>query len=378
MEDSLEIVINGRFLSQRATGVQRVAREVTTALDRLLEDGAFPGVRARLVAQPKADRESMPLRRIAVEEARGGTGHFWEQWTLPRHVRGGRLLCLGNSAPVLSLASGRPVAVMLHDQAHLLFPGDYSPMYRVFHRLIEALILRAARPLLLVSESERAALARRHPRAAARAIVAPNGSWTGDAAPGSQIANVGRRYGLFVGRPSDRKNIDGVLAVAIGLAQERGSTFRIVGPGAEALADRIPARVRHLVTLHGSVTDAELPSLYAGAAYLLYPSFYEASGLPPSEAMRFGCPVVTSDLPVMRERCEGAALFTDPADPVAIRAQVLAILDDPVCAAELARKGRARVQALTWRRQSELIVTAMLAAESSLRPGVSGGPALAA
>ena len=35
----MKIYINGRFLSQRVTGVQRYAREIVIALDKLLQDG---------------------------------------------------------------------------------------------------------------------------------------------------------------------------------------------------------------------------------------------------------------------------------------------------------------------------------------------------
>lgn len=47
-----EIVINGRFLMQPVTGVQRVAREVVRAMDRLLADDVLPwahGARMRIV-----------------------------------------------------------------------------------------------------------------------------------------------------------------------------------------------------------------------------------------------------------------------------------------------------------------------------------------
>ena len=54
-------------------------------------------------------------------------------------------------------------------------------------------------------------------------------------------------------------------------------------------------RVRHV-----SGSDDVLASLYASAAVLVYPSIYEGFGIPPLEAMSFGCPVVcanTSSLP---------------------------------------------------------------------------------
>jgi len=356
-----EIVINGRFLSQRTTGVQRVAREITVALDRLIGEGAYPGLAVRIVAPTRTLPEFSQLdcRNIAFEEASGALGHAWEQFVLPRHVRGGRLLCLGNSAPIFTLLSRRPPAVMLHDQAHLLFPDDYSLSYRVGHRLLEAVILRRAAPVFLVSEAERIGLAHRNPIQAASAIVVPNGSWSRDAIGGpvrlaSRTAPLG--YGLFVGSPTGRKNIDGVLAVAVSLARDHGCEFKFVGPALTSLSDQIPADLRGRVQTIGYISDADMPGLYRNAAFLLYPSYYEASGLPPSEAMSFGCPVIASDLPVLRERLGEAAIYCNPDDHAAIKAAAERLLFDSALAAELSRSGLARVAGLTWQSQAAAIV----------------------
>jgi glycosyltransferase involved in cell wall biosynthesis len=368
----LELVINGRFLSQRATGVQRVAQEFTRALDRLLDEGTFPGLHVRLVAQAGADPASLELRHIAFEEADGGRGHLWEQFVLPRHVGKATLLCLGNTAPIASLIGGR-AGVMLHDQAHLLFPDDYSRTYRLLHRVIEGVILRRARPLILVSNAEREALEQRNPRLGSPIVVAPNGSWIDDAAAGElpQRSKPGG-YGLFVGSLTHRKNIGAVLSTAIRLARERHHHFRFVGPPADPawLANAVPEDVRSYIHFTGYASNAELPALYRDAAYLLYPSFYEASGLPPSEAMSFGCPTVVSDLPVMRERCGPAALYCDPRDPGSIHAAVCTVLDDPDRANALVRAGLDRVRHFTWRQQARIIVDALADPVRALHPRI--------
>jgi hypothetical protein len=62
------IAINGRFLTQRASGVQRFAMETITAIDALLgsEYAALKG-RVELLAPKKArdyPLKNIPLRRI--------------------------------------------------------------------------------------------------------------------------------------------------------------------------------------------------------------------------------------------------------------------------------------------------------------------------
>jgi hypothetical protein len=86
MTDQLrELVINGRFLMQPTTGVQRVAREITREIDHLVANGDVP-LRVRLVCEADADIGDLNLRAMQVERTRHAHGHVWEQFVLPRHV----------------------------------------------------------------------------------------------------------------------------------------------------------------------------------------------------------------------------------------------------------------------------------------------------
>jgi glycosyltransferase involved in cell wall biosynthesis len=360
----LDIVVNGRFLSQRATGVQRVAQELVRAFDRLLDQNLLGDTRIRVIGPPDADAAALALRHIPVRLTKGVRGHLWEQFVLPRHIGAATLLCLGNTAPASSLLRHLPVATMLHDQAYRLFPQDYSAVYRFAHQVMGRLLLERSRPLFLVSDTERQTLIAGHGAIRASLVVTPNGSWMDDDAPAPVASGNGRpeRYGLFVGSFTARKNFEAVLQIALALATERNLSFRFVGPPgpeADAARARIPWELRHLVVFEGYVPNDQLARLYSEAAFLLYPSHYEASGLPPSEAMTFGCPVIVSDLPVLRERCGQAALYCDPHDLDSIRNAVLRIVDDPDKAAQLAHRGRARAAGFTWRSQALAIIEAL-------------------
>lgn len=357
-----EVLINGRFLVQQATGVQRVSREFTLAADRLLAEGRFPGLALRLVAPAGADFAPLGLRAIATEHLAGGSGYRWEQVALARRVGRGALISLGNAAPIASLLRSQSIAVMIHDQSYRLFPKDYSRGYRAIHALMDRVILSRARPLFTVSETEAAEIRRGNPWLRNAILAAPNGSWNEDADPGPAPARPTRGFGLSIGGFSERKNFVGAFRTAVALA-ERGIEFRFVGkPSALALtmlsqaSDVARSRIQYL----GYVDTDALVDLYRGAAFLLYPSFYEASGLPPSEAMTFGCPVVVSDLPVMRERCGDAALYCNPDDVDSIVAATLRIVDDPNLAADLATRGQERAAHFSWRHQAEIILGAVV------------------
>lgn len=373
-----EIVINGRFLMQPITGVQRVARELTVALDRLVADEAFP-VTLRLVCEPEARLDDLDLRATTVERAASRWsrrigwrlgGHAWEQLVLPGRVRGGHLLCLGNTAPFAALhrraGAQAGVAVMIHDLSYRQFPDAYRLHYRLGHRFMLPSLLRRAQTIITVSEREKAMLAALRPEARGRIHVAQNGGWGGAEADGTGSGNSlpalpAPGYMLYVGSLSRRKNIHGVVEVAVRLAREDGRATLIVGGGSDILAPiaaEIPADVAHLVRFTGPVTELDaLGRLYRDAGCLLFPSFYEASPLPPIEAMYFGCPVVVSAIPAMTERCGTAALYCDPHDGNDMLATVRHALAN---AAPLAARGRLHAAHWTWRDQAARVVQAVL------------------
>ena len=369
-----EIVINGRFLMQPVTGVQRVARELTRALDRLVAE-EHPGVRVRLVCEPEAQLDDLALVATTVERAPGRwggrigghvRGHAWEQLVLPRRVRGGHLLCLGNTAPLAALHARHGVTVMIHDLSYRQFPRAYRLHYRMGHHIMLPSLLRRAQTILTVSEREKAMLAALRPEARGRIRVAQNGGWGGG--PGERHADVPALveqpvpgYLLYVGSLSRRKNIHGVLAVAVRLAREEGLATLIVGGGSDILAPitgEVPADVAHLVRFIGPVTELDaLGRLYRDAGCLLFPSFYEASPLPPVEAMHFGCPVVVSAIPAMTERCGTAAVYCDPHDVDDMARAVRRALAAP---AALATRGRLHAAHWTWRDQATRVLEAVL------------------
>jgi glycosyltransferase involved in cell wall biosynthesis len=385
-----EIVINGRFLMQPVTGVQRVARELTRALDRLVVEEGLP-IRLRLVCEHGAQLDDLGLRVTAVERAasRWG-GHAWEQLVLPRRVRGGHLLCLGNTAPFAALHARQPVTVMIHDLSYRQFPRAYRLHYRLGHRFMLPSLLSRAETILTVSEREKAMLAALRPEARGRIRVAQNGGWGAAAPPTEGALTEGALadgeasapgYLLFVGSLSRRKNIHGVLAVAVKLAREDGLRTLIVGGGSDILspiAGEIPADVAHLVRFTGPVTAPDrLGRLYRDAACLLFPSFYEASPLPPIEAMHFGCPVVASAIPAMTERCGTAAVYCDPHHVDDMAAAVRRVLADP---APLAAKGLLHAAHWTWRDQPARVLEAVLGtaaarAQENARRSAAGNPA---
>jgi glycosyltransferase involved in cell wall biosynthesis len=162
-------------------------------------------------------------------------------------------------------------------------------------------------------------------------------------------------YLLFVSTLEPRKNVTGVLR-AFRLLAEWGYPGRLVLVGrwgwrtesirAELESSPVRDRIVHL----DYVERNRLPSLYAQADALLFPSWIEGFGLPILEAMACGTPVVTSGSSSMPEVAGPAAVYVDPSSPHGIASAVSALLDDEHHRARLITLGRERVQRFSWDR----------------------------
>jgi glycosyltransferase involved in cell wall biosynthesis len=347
----MEIVINGRFLTQPITGVQRYARELVEALDGLLDGRREFRI---AVVSPRLSNSPPVWRNIPVHQVGRFQGHLWEQIDLPQYSRGKVLFCPGNTAPIISLVGGQPVIVTVHDLSYMYFPDAYRPLFRLWYRILVPLALRRARAIITVSDSERRAIIEHFPNSAQRIFSVPNGGLPDvlldQVARGSPASE--RDCILYVGSFSKRKNFPRILDVACRLARKRSLRFVLIGGTSTTLAASvadIPRDLSDKITIVDAVSDfPTLISYYRRASCFLFPSLYESSGLPPLEAMSCGCPVVVSDIPALRERCGDAALYCDPHDVSSIMAAVETIIDEPAVSAHLAEQGRTRAATFSW------------------------------
>lgn len=103
------------------------------------------------------------------------------------------------------------------------------------------------------------------------------------------------------------------------------------------------------VLFHGHASPADLLALYRRCGALLFPSLFEAFGMPVIEAMACGCPVIAVDGTAVPEVAGDAALLVPPRDPAAIAAAAVRLYNDPALRAELVQRGRQRALRFAWR-----------------------------
>jgi glycosyltransferase involved in cell wall biosynthesis len=143
-------------------------------------------------------------------------------------------------------------------------------------------------------------------------------------------------YFVMVGTIEPRKNHLLILHLWRALRAELGdATPRLIVVGARGwenenvidLLERSPA-LKTVVEERSRVSDAELVGILKGARALLLPSFAEGYGMPLSESLALGVPVLCSDIPTFREVGGMVPEFFDPLDGPAWRTAVIDYLSD--------------------------------------------------
>jgi glycosyltransferase involved in cell wall biosynthesis len=154
------------------------------------------------------------------------------------------------------------------------------------------------------------------------------------------------RYLLFVGNREPRKNLP-TLLTAYRKLLGGVPPLVLVGPAGWGEALDTAGLPAETVRTLGYLPEAELARVVAGAAALVFPSWYEGFGLPALEALACGTPVVAADLPALREVLGDQAELVAPGDAAALADAMARVLDDP--GGEPARAARrTRAAGFTW------------------------------
>ncbi|WP_428374971.1 glycosyltransferase family 4 protein [Lichenicoccus sp.] len=333
------LFINGRFLTQPLSGVQRFATEITAALQRRHPD------RVVVLGPPGVEQAGLPGTR-AVGRRRG---QAWEQLDLPAPARRGVLINLGNTAPL----RGGPQVVVIHDAGVFATPEAYSWQFRAWYKFAHKRLARGRSRIVTVSEFARGEICRYLGANRDEIAVISEGAdhmHAIEAEPAILRTLPPGRFVLVVGNLAAHKNLAALSRLAQALAERRVS---LVITGGLAMGAFRQASLRSLpqpACYLGRVSDGELKALYQAAACLVFPSRYEGFGLPAIEAMAAGCPVAVSRVPALREACGEAALYFDPASPDDIAREVGRLLDDDALEQRLRRATLQQAQRFTWAR----------------------------
>jgi glycosyltransferase involved in cell wall biosynthesis len=343
------LYINGRFLTQRQTGVQRFAMETLTALD------AQWGVDAQLAHAPTpivlTPRGALlpELEHISFRTVGRLQGHAWEQFELPLASAGGFLLNFGATGPVIK----RKQLVTVHDAAVHVVPEAYSFAFRLWYKTLIPLLGQSSAGVMTVSQFSKDQLRTHFGIPENKLWVCTEGHEHMNRTPvhgGVLEAHglVAGGYFLAVSSMSPHKNF-GLITEALAHLVGSGITVAIAGSTDSSVFHTLAPDETKLVKLLGYVSDSELKTLLANAVALIHPSRYEGFGLSPLEAMAVGCPVLASNAAAIPEVCGDAVWYFDPHNAAELARLVSRLTADRAARDNLRAAGLRRAKGFRWR-----------------------------
>ena len=303
------IYINGRFLTQKTTGVQRYAIEVTKQLDKIESDYRFV-----VLAPKKGIIQSLELTNIEILNIGNLTGHLWEQISLPlyiiRHNRKAKLLNMCNIAPILF-----PGYTVIHDISFKTHPEHLSKKFSLWYRFITKLNIKRYNHIFTVSEfSKNEILDNYHINKSKVSITYNSAEHVKKIKPDNNILT---KFGLkdkdfyfSLGSKSPHKNHKYIVECAKNNPEE---LFVVSGNNSNVFKNENDEKqyIKNLIYT-GYLTDEEIVALYKNCKAFIFPSLYEGFGVPPLEALECGCKnIILSDIPVFREIYRNGVIFVD-------------------------------------------------------------------
>lgn len=309
-----KVALNGRFTgTPRPTGTQTASFQLFDAIIResqdmefvVFADPRFPGVK-NWGEIDHVNLKPTPFQSWSRERA-----HVWEQFQAP--FLAARNACKLMHHPMTTSPfwqQGVSHLVTLHDLNFLLHPEWYSRSFRIVYAICATPGLKRSRCVVTISDYVRRQTSEYLRIPPQRLRMIHNGSKMLYADKPMQ-----GNYLLTVGSLQPHKNLSRLIQAFLLIRHSfPGLELWIAGrpqprfSSDKALEDLLKSPG---IRMLGYLPDDELANAYAGAQVFCYPSLEEGFGLPILEAMRLGCPVLTSQTSCFPE-VAGPALQIDP------------------------------------------------------------------
>ena len=166
--------------------------------------------------------------------------------------------------------------------------------------------------------------------------------------------NIKSPYLLYVGNAYPHKNLEGLIKIFSQINKIYPNISLVLVGKDDYFYLRVKKFAQKLINnkqsiiFPGFVPDDDLALIYKQALAYVFPSLYEGFGLPPLEAMTYGCPVVSSNKSSMPEILGPAALYFNPDNPSEMKAIITRIITEDDLRRDLVNKGYNQVKKYSW------------------------------
>lgn len=353
------IYINGKYLTQPITGVQRYAYEIVRELDKLIESTSIIGEYRFVILAPNKKMQITPdYRQIKVIQSKFGfTSFLWEQFWLPFITKKCTLINLAGSAPMFKFDQ----FCTFHDAAVFENSFSYRRIFVWWYKILFKFQSKRCLKIFTVSKFSRERLSFFLKIPKSRIEVISNSSnhmqlIEPDDLILKRLGVQNKKYFLAIASANPSKNINKLINAFQSLDYDPDVFLVLAGGAGSVFSSNTESASENARVINaGRVSDSELKALYLSALAFIFPSLYEGFGIPPLEAMACNCPVIASNLAVVREVCADAVLYIDPHSINSMIGSLNQALEDDALLSKLAADGVSRSNEFTWRNSARVL-----------------------
>lgn len=360
----MKIGIDIRVLSGIRTGIGRLTKELLIGLAKVDKENQYILFYNTMKGQLPSDIPQQPnFRTVTVRIPNRALNAFWAITSFPKAETFTGPLDLFHG-PSFQMPPTRRAANVLtiHDLVFLVHPEMAIPAsVRHFGPSIGKYASRAD-IITTISNATAKDIIERLKVPAEKVVTVYPGATPLKCSSMDEIAASKVKYGiegdyiLFVGCIEPRKNLSRLLRAYEISGISKDFELVLAGPKGwhtdEIFTTWGALNCRERVRWIDYVGDDYLGPLYAGAAFLAYPSIMEGFGLPILEAMSVDCPVLTSNISAMPEIAGDAALTVNPLDIEDIADGLRRLAGDNKLREQLIGRGRERIKCFSWEKMA--------------------------
>lgn len=309
------VAINGESWAKNLTGIERVAQDTVTYLDKICSPNEFELVVPKNILRP-AEFKNIKVVQLEVD------AKFFPKWTqiyFQRYVIKNHRLSFdfSNTCPFFA-----PGIEYLHDIYAKLYPSDFKQTRRdrlihLYSTMMYKRIAKRAKKIIAVSEYTKQTIVDVYKVKPEKIEVVYDGLGTyRDILPDYSIFEKlpqlkKKEYYFTLGSLSTRKNLKWIASNAELFPDE---IFAVSG---KPIPSVVPPELQKLnslknVVMTGYLSDGEVKALLSECKAFVLPSYFEGFGLPPLEALSCGAKIVISNKTSLPEIYGNCAHYIDP------------------------------------------------------------------